>query len=133
MKSRKTRQKATIEGEIATFQKIFSAEDLYKRVAQRDGKIGVATIYRSLKDLVLKGKLHSYTCDRKAVYSLTERVHCHFTCKICKKAGHLKLRNINFLENELKMGICHLQIDVTGICETCQKSTNFTNDLLSLG
>ena len=113
-------QKNLIEKEINLFQSFFNAEELYERVAKKNSKIGIATIYRFLKKRSKEGKIHTYSCNRKTIYSSNIKNHCHFTCKNCGDVKHINLKKIDFLNNEVKGSICHFQIDINGICEQCK-------------
>ena len=42
-------------------------------------------------------------------------------CEGCKKIKHINLGQIDFIQKKIKGSICHFQIDVTGLCENCQK------------
>lgn len=119
MLSRNTIQKEAIEREIKNFSSFFNAEQLHKRLSS-EKKIGISSIYRALKRLVDDGRIHSYVCNRKTVYSLNISNHCHFTCKICGKSRHMEIKKLDFLKNEVKENICHFQIDITGICNKCR-------------
>jgi len=116
---RQTRQKELIEQEIASFSSFFNAEELYDKVSKKNKSIGIATIYRFLNNLVKIGEIHSYTCDRKTIYSNSRKNHCHFTCEKCGEVKHIDIRKLDFLKKEIKGEICHFQIDVTGKCEKC--------------
>lgn len=121
MRIRQTKQLKIMEEELAKFNAFFTAEDLHKKLLHHDQKTGIATIYRYLKQLVDSGKIHSYSCDRKTLYSTSKQNHCHFRCEHCNTVKHITLRNLNFLEKELAQKICHLQIDIAGICEECAR------------
>lgn len=118
--SRQTKQKEIMQEEIQKTTSFFTAEELLQKVNKKDSKIGIATIYRFLKDLTKKGKIHSYTCNRKTIYSLQKKSHCHFICEKCSKTKHLEIKSLNFLKDQIKNSICHFQIDITGICENCK-------------
>jgi Fur family ferric uptake transcriptional regulator len=119
MKSRNTKQKEIIEYQIENTEAFFTAEDLYKKIIKIDKKIGIATIYRFLKNLKKRNLIHSYNCNKKIIYSKTKRSHCHFICKKCKKTSHLEINNLNFIKNKINKNICHFQLDIYGICEKC--------------
>lgn len=74
MKSRQTRQKEVIEEEIRKTKTFFNAEALLEKVAKVDKKIGIATIYRFLKDARERNQIYSYTCQGKTIYSSTKEV-----------------------------------------------------------
>ena len=119
MKSRKTKQKERLQIELDKFNTFFTAEDLFGKVKKKDSKIGIATVYRYLKDLRKKRQLHSYICDRKIIYSKQRNNHCHYTCQKCGKIIHFDVDKLDFLKNEINGSICHFQIDIHGICDKC--------------
>jgi len=118
-KSRKTKQKELIQSEISTFTSLFTADDLFDKIRKKDKTIGIATVYRFLKDLRKRKELHSYVCDRKMVYSREKNNHCHFICQKCDTVTHFNIDKIDFLQTKIKGDICHFQIDVYGICNKC--------------
>jgi Fe2+ or Zn2+ uptake regulation protein len=118
-KSRKTKQKELMQSEIKTLASFFTADELYEKIKEKDYTIGIATVYRFLKDLRRKKELHSYTCNRKMIYSLDENNHCHFICQKCNQITHFSIEKIDFLKTKIKGEICHFQIDVSGVCEEC--------------
>lgn len=120
MRQRETRQKRAIGQAMASLRFLFDAETLHREVLKSDRGIGIATVYRLLKSLADEGKIHAYLCNRQTIYSTSKVSHCHFTCENCKEIRHIKLKKIDFLRGEIKGGICHFQIDVTGVCEKCK-------------
>lgn len=120
MVTRKTNQKKVIEEEIKNLRSFFDAEKLYIQVSKKNKKIGIATVYRFLKKLAEEGKIHSYSCNRKIIYSSNARSHCHFICENCGDTKHINLKKLDFMQKEIKGSICHFQIDITGLCEKCQ-------------
>jgi len=126
MARRQTKQKNRISHELDKFSSFFTAEELFEKVNKVDNKIGIATIYRFLKDLRDKGELHSYMCDRRTLYSKNNQSHSHFICEQCGRVEHFKVENIDFLKNKIKGSVCHFQLDVSGICEKCKASKQKT-------
>jgi Fur family transcriptional regulator, ferric uptake regulator len=118
-KSRKTKQKELIQSEISTFTSLFTADELFEKIKKKDNTIGIATVYRFLKDLRKKKELHSYVCERKMIYSREKNNHCHFICQKCDHITHFNIEKIDFLSSKIKGDICHFQIDVHGICDKC--------------
>lgn len=121
-KIRRTKQKELILSEIESLNAFFTAEELFARLRKKDPKLGIATIYRFLHNLKTKNQLHSYLCNRKAVYSKEESSHCHFVCQKCKKTTHLSIDSLDFLKNKIRGSVCHFQIDISGLCEDCSKN-----------
>jgi len=123
-KTRKTKQKELIESEVKTFTSLFTADELFDKIKKKDNTIGIATVYRLLKDLRKKKELHSYVCERKMIYSREKNNHCHFICQKCDQLTHFNIEKIDFLKSKIKGEICHFQIDVHGICDQCLKHNN---------
>ena|SRR3989338_4297353 len=119
---RETRQKSIIREELKKFDSFFTADGLYWKIKIRDDRIGVATIYRFLNDMKKRGELHTYTCNRKSLYSKNLSSHCHFTCQSCGRISHIEVNQLDFLSKKIKGKICHFQIDVSGVCEECAGS-----------
>lgn len=119
-KSRKTKQKQLIQNEIDAMNSFFTAENLYENIKKKDSTIGIATIYRFLKELREQKNLHSYICERKMIYSQDENNHCHFICQQCNNITHFTIDKIDFLKTKIPGNICHFQIDVHGICNKCK-------------
>jgi Fur family transcriptional regulator, ferric uptake regulator len=101
-KSRKTKQKELIQSEISQLTSFFTAEELYENIKKKDATIGIATVYRFLKELRKRKELHSYICERKMIYSHDENNHCHFICQKCEKITHFTIDKIDFLTKKLK-------------------------------
>jgi Fur family ferric uptake transcriptional regulator len=120
-KSRRTKQKEIIKSEISRLESFFTAEDLYNKIKENNPGIGIATVYRHLKDLRGDKELHSYTCNRRMIYSKDDDNHCHFTCQRCGRVKHFNVDKVDFLKNKIKGEVCHFQIDVHGVCEDCLK------------
>lgn len=116
-----TRQKIIIEEELNKFNTFFTAEELLSKIQTRDKQIGIATIYRFLKDKTAKDSIHSYYCDRRQIYSSQKNNHCHFICTNCGKITHFNVKDIDFIKKDIKGKICHFQIDIHGICNECNK------------
>lgn len=117
--SRNTKQKEIITRELKKFSSFFTAEEVYQSVKKSDKKIGLATIYRFLKEYAKKEELHSYKCGKKTVYSTDKNNHSHFICKNCGTNEHIQVKNIDFIKKKIKGSVCHFQIDIYGICKNC--------------
>ncbi len=124
-RTRRTRQKGLIKKEIDCCNSFFTAEELLERIRKTDSKIGLATIYRLLKDMREQRELHSYLCNRKTIYSRDKKSHSHFICQRCNKIIHFDVDSIDFLKKKIQGNICHFQLDVTGVCEECVGSEKY--------
>lgn len=121
-RTRTTKQKRIIDEEIRTFRTFFSVEDAYERVRKRDDGIGIATVYRYLREIESEEGLNVYTCNRRRVYSFNRDSHCHFICTVCGKAFHFEMGKLDDLKDNVRGKISHFQIDVHGVCESCLES-----------
>ncbi|MDP3728028.1 MAG: transcriptional repressor [bacterium] len=119
--TRATKQKAILEEELKNKKTFFSAEEFHVSIKKKHPKIGIATIYRFLSEQVKQNTLHSYTCNRRALFSLQNKTHAHFYCENCHTEKHIEIKNLDFLQEEIPGKICHFQIDIKGICKKCQK------------
>lgn len=117
--SRSTKQKELLKKEIKAIKTFFDAEELLKKAQQHDTNIGIATVYRFLKEQTKQGSLHAYQCDRRTIYS-KQRQHCHYTCQKTGKTEHFTVDSIDFLKHKLPGSIVSFQIEVTGMCEECK-------------
>lgn len=117
--SRQTQQKDLLTREIARFDLFFSAEELFSKVKSKN--IGIATVYRFLKEAEKNHELHSYLCNRRALYSRNKHNHCHFICQNCNKIIHFNIDSIDDIAKKVKGDICHFQIEITGLCQECIK------------
>ena len=116
MKSRNTLQKELIQQEIDSYNGFFNAQELLEKVQIKNKHVGIATIYRYLKDAVQRNELHSYLCKNKTIYSTKQRSHCHFTCTKTGKSFHFEIKNLDFLEGVVPGEIESIQLEVKGEC-----------------
>ena len=119
LKSRNTIQKEVISNIANKESGFFNAEDLYDKVSKIDNNIGIATIYRFLKESKENRELYSFTCERKQIYSKNKTTHCHFICEKCEKTFHFDVNNIDFIPKKLGKPT-HVLLEVKGICNECK-------------
>lgn len=117
--SRNTYQKELIR-RIISKKESFTAEELHGEARLIDDRVGIATVYRFLREAKEKGGLHSYGCEGKTVYSSAKKDHCHFACKKCGKIIHFNVSSIDFLKKKIDGDISQFQISVEGICKNCR-------------
>jgi Fe2+ or Zn2+ uptake regulation protein len=122
-KSRNTKQKELLQEKCTDFKEFFTAEELLKKAKEEDESIGIATIYRFLKDKKKQNKIFSYVCDRKTIYSNQEKSHCHYICEKTGKIIHFNITNLDFLKeirSKIPGSINSFQIEIKGICRDCK-------------
>jgi len=119
--SRNTRQKLFLEKELLKMTDFFSAEEFFQALPKQKEKISLPTLYRFLKQKVNNRKLHSFSCNKRTVYSTSTNNHAHFTCQACNQKRHMNFDSLDFLKGRVPGTICHVQLDVFGICNDCAK------------
>jgi len=119
MKRRNTRQKQILGEELDRITTFFSADELLSAAKKKDSSIGIATVYRYLRELNEQKVLFTYMCDRRAVYSKEMKSHCHFTCEKTGKTVHFDIDSLDFLKKKIPGKITSFQIEVKGICNEC--------------
>ncbi|MFH1174541.1 MAG: transcriptional repressor [archaeon] len=117
MNSRWTRQKELLKNTLHGMSGFFSADDLAAKLPS----IGIATIYRFLREQRAQRQLHAFMCGNVTVYAREKNMHCHFTCMRCHKTIHVDLQRIADIKRSIKGELCHFQLDMTGVCERCLK------------
>ena len=111
--SRKTKQKEILEELVEKENSFFSAKELHKKAQKIDKDIGIATVYRFLKNEVSKLKLNSYICERRQVYS-KQKTHCHFIDEETGEITHFDIDSIDFLKNKVSGKINSINIEIKG-------------------
>jgi Fe2+ or Zn2+ uptake regulation protein len=119
-KSRNTHQKELIREEIEKTKTLLTAEELYRKLQGKDTKIGIATIYRFLREAKEIGDIYAYECEGKTVYSTSKKDHCHFVCKKCGKIIHFNVQSLDFLKKRIYGNVNQFQISVEGLCRNCE-------------
>ena len=114
---RLTKQKRILYEEMQKFDSFFNAEELHHKVAKKE--LALATIYRFLNTAEDTGEIHAFLCNNRKIYSLSTKNHIHFTCEKCNETKHVKIKNVDFLKENLPGKACHFQVDIKGVCEKC--------------
>src|SRR3989338_8961584 len=107
-----TKQKRVLDKAVRESTSFFDASSLCERAVKEDPSLGIATVYRFLKNLEDRGEIHSFLCKNRKIYSLSKKNHVHFNCELCGQTTHLKLEKVDFLEHEIAGEICHFQLDL---------------------
>lgn len=123
VEKRETKQKKAIELFISKLDKFFTAEEIYSKLKTENTGIGIATVYRFLKEFEKERKIHAFSCDRKKIYSKKGMSHSHFICEICGTSKHINLDKIDFLKKFIHEDLCHVQIEISGICSSCKNKS----------
>lgn len=120
--SRETKQKELLKNEVKKFKSFFTARELFSRASKKDRDIGIATVYRFLKEMRKSRNINSYICERRMIYSLDKNIHCHFTCERSGKVIHFEVDDLNFLKKIRKKipgEINSVLLEINGVCNNC--------------
>ena len=103
-----------------------TAQDLHLQLRQQKLKIGLATVYRTLKTLHLQGIIQErITQNGESLYQLIDHHTHHLNCINCGKSELIKEKNCivdrhhNILAEE-KFKLYYHTLEFYGICEHCQ-------------
>ncbi len=116
---------------LTSINQEITAQELYIKSRDNNSKIGLATVYRTLKTLHLQGLIQERNnLNGESLYSLIEENHHHnhhFNCINCGESVVLKqdfcpIDNIfNQWCSSQKFKLYYHTLEFFGICETCQE------------
>lgn len=107
-----------------------SAEEVYQRIAEQNGRVSMATIYRVLGQLTGVGILARHICDAesgKAVYEVQQDSHHdHLICIRCGKVDEFVDEAIAARSRGVAAArgytLAHQQLSLYGCCAACGAS-----------
>lgn len=103
-----------------------TAEEIYDVLKKEDPKLGIATVYRNLKSLVLLGYIREMNIAKQGVrYDLLIKEHYHFICDQCGTIENFELSTLNnisqVIEKKLNAKILFKDLLFHGYCQECNK------------
>ena len=130
-KLKKTSQRALIWGALLESKGHPSVEEIRDNLLKQGHRIGLATIYRTLKILLQSGfirqsKLHGMTRYEPVV---NQPNHLHFICKSCGTTVEFPSRKIENLirrATEQRFEERYSRYAIFGICKTCLRKQRKT-------
>jgi len=122
-----TRQRELIARAFFATNTHISAEALYRRVSGRDRRIGLVTVYRTLKLLKEAGLAHERQFgEGRALFehASSERHHDHMICTHCGKIVEFENCEIEELQEQVarRLGftIQYHKLELYGQCSDCR-------------
>ncbi len=120
-----THQRKLVLSILDESQQHLDADSLFRLAKQRDPKVSLATVYRTLATLKKLGLVQEQNLgeDHGHFEKVTAKPHFHFTCSQCGAVIELRSKKIVRLTRELceeeglQMENMHLLIQ--GLCPTC--------------
>ncbi len=103
-----------------------TAQDLHLQLRQQKSKIGLATIYRTLKTLHLRGIIQErITTNGESLYQLIDHHTHHLNCIHCGKSELIQEKNCivdrhHHILPEEKFKLYYHTLEFYGLCEHCQ-------------
>lgn len=127
-----TRQREVILEEFLSDPIHLSAEDLFRKVQERDSKIGLASIYRTLNSLVDAGlAVERRFLDKSSVYEYNDpdEHHDHLICMTCQKIFEFENTEIEKLQelvaSQMGFTLMDHKLELYGKCnrKNCKHNT----------
>ncbi len=120
-----TRNQERILHYLQTLDRAQSAQDIYTELRDRHQSIGLATVYRALEALKLRGTIQALTLPTgEAVYSIVRADRHHLNCLNCGASLPIDccpLQNLSAeLHRQYNFTIFYHTLEFFGLCRTCQ-------------
>ncbi len=124
MRTQPTRSQECILKLLKQLNRAISAQDIYVELRNQNQGIGLATVYRSLEALKLKGVLQTRTSNGESLYSLVQEDKHYLTCLHCGTSVPLEDCPVHELETTLRQSqpfkIYYHTLEFFGLCPPCQ-------------
>jgi Fur family transcriptional regulator, ferric uptake regulator len=125
---KKTYQKDLILETFLNTEGHLSVEDIYALVKKRDKKVGVVTVFRTLKSLTACGIAKEITLGdglTRFEHSYHHPHHHHIVCTECHRAIEFVCPELERIQNEIIQKYhfqpIHHRFQTYGICEDCRE------------
>ncbi len=125
---KKTYQKDLILETFLNTEGHLSVEDIYALVKKRDKKVGVVTVFRTLKSLTACGIAREITLGdglTRFEHSYHHPYHHHIVCTECHKAIEFVCPELERIQGEIieryHFQPIHHRFQTYGICEDCRE------------
>lgn len=135
-----TRQRELIAQAFFATTKHVSAESLYRQVGGRHPRIGLVTVYRTLKLLKNAGFAHERQFgDGRALFehASSEHHHDHIICTECGKITEFENSEIEALQEQivrrLGFSIQYHKLELYGLCRDCGDAGGRSGQLQAVG
>src|SRR6266581_8882546 len=124
---KKTSQRELIWGSLLDSKGHPSVEEIRDKLLKEGHRIGLATIYRTLKILLQSGFIRQSKIEGMARYEplIKQPNHLHFICNICRSTVEFPSRRIENLirqvTTEYGFEERYSRYVIFGMCKTCQR------------
>ena len=125
---RNTRQRRTVVEALDTLEDFHSAQDFHRIVADRGGRVSLATVYRILQSLEDTGDVDVVQGDDgRALYRKcsADDHHHHLLCRRCGAAEDIEADVVERWAEQVGAASGYTQIahtiELTGLCAQCTR------------
>ena len=124
---KQTRQRELVVSTFFSLSRHVSAHDLFREVRKRKGRIGLVTVYRTLKLLRECGLAEErrFTPEFTLFEPTPLRHHDHMICTRCGKIVEFENQKIEALQEEMarqmEFTILSHKLELYGQCRDCRK------------
>ena len=124
MKTQRTRSQERIITVLKSLNRSISAQDLYIELRNRKQDMGLATVYRSLEALKIRGEVQVRTlANGEAEYSSVKSDRHHLTCVNCGVSLPIDECPVHDLEQQLEkshsFNVYYHTLEFFGLCQKC--------------
>lgn len=123
---RDTRQREVISRLLQAAEGPLDVPELHRRALSELPKLGVATVYRTLKLLQEQGAAHMVTLDGENLYEASGRGHHHhFSCRACQRVFTLHTCPVALPAGTVYPGgfvVEAHEVTLYGVCPECVQS-----------
>ena len=126
---RMTKPKRLLLEHVLSRHDHFDAESLIEQLpASGERRMGRATVYRALRELVAAGLLREFQLDGRAVYEHDYGYpqHDHLYCDQCHKLIEFQSEDLLELRNAVaqqhRFRVTGHRLIITGICDACRQA-----------
>jgi Fur family transcriptional regulator, ferric uptake regulator len=127
MQQRWTRGQRTVLDILEGKEHLISAQEIYALLRNTPQEVGLATVYRALEILVVKGEVQAISMgDQQTYYQLhkhTRHGSHHLICTSCRHVVPLPSCPVGELEKQLSQqhhfAITYHVLDFFGLCRAC--------------
>jgi Fe2+ or Zn2+ uptake regulation protein len=123
---RLTRQRSLVVDILNESTEHLDAETIYQRAKERDARISLATVYRSLALLKQTGMVqeHNLGEDHGHFETTQPSPHYHFTCQRCGRVVEFEAPQVmevaRRLSDTLQVRVIQVQLLLRGFCCQCR-------------
>ena len=102
-----------------------SAEQIHGVLKEKNAGIGIATVYRNLKKMVLQGIISEVGWKDVKYYTKHPFSNAFFVCERCNRMLRIDIpiADQTFLSGQIGMRVSGWRMRFTGICEECERCT----------